>query len=61
MRKNKATNKKTAISGIVVSILANALGIWKITIVFGAVDELDKGFDCLSKCRSSAEIEVCSV
>lgn len=60
VRKNKATNKKTSISGIVVSILAIALGIWGITIVFGAVDDLDSGLDCLGNAETSSQIEACS-
>nr|WP_296779081.1 DUF4190 domain-containing protein [Rhodococcus sp. (in: high G+C Gram-positive bacteria)] len=59
VRKNKATNKKTAISGIVVSVLAIALGIWGITIVFGAVDDLDDGLNCISEAETAAQIEAC--
>lgn len=60
VRKNKATNKKTAISGVVVSVLAIALGIWGITIVFGAVDDLDTGMDCISNADTAAQMEACS-
>ncbi|NIL74918.1 DUF4190 domain-containing protein [Rhodococcus sp. B10] len=60
VRKNRATNKKTAISGIVVSVLAIALGIWGITIVFGAVDDLDSGLDCISNADTAAQMEACS-
>ncbi|MGA9873338.1 MAG: DUF4190 domain-containing protein [Rhodococcus sp. (in: high G+C Gram-positive bacteria)] len=60
VRKNKATNKKTAIAGIGASVLAIALGIWGITIVFSAVDDLDQSFDCLGNADTTAEIEACS-
>lgn len=40
VRKGVATNGKTAITGLVLGIVALALGIWGITIMFGAVDKL---------------------
>lgn len=60
VRKNRATNKKTAIFGIVLSIGAIALGIWGISIVFGAVDDLDNSFDCLGSAETVEQIEACS-
>ena len=36
----KATNGKTAVTGPVLGAGALALGVWGITIVFGAVDQL---------------------
>ncbi|WP_020107907.1 DUF4190 domain-containing protein [Nocardia sp. 348MFTsu5.1] len=59
VRKNKATNKKTAISAVVLAILAIAGGIWGIVIVFGAVNDIDEGFDCLDQAQTSAEIDAC--
>lgn len=40
VRKGAATNGKTAMSGLLLGVGALALGIWGITIVFGAVDQL---------------------
>jgi hypothetical protein len=40
VRKGAATNGKTAMSGLLLGLGALALGIWGITIVFGAVDQL---------------------
>ncbi|MEJ3658279.1 hypothetical protein WEH80_35485 [Actinomycetes bacterium KLBMP 9759] len=40
VRKGQATNGTTTITGLVLAVAALALGIWGITIVFAAVDEL---------------------
>jgi hypothetical protein len=40
VRKGGATNRNTAISGLILGAGALVLGIWGITIVFGAVDQL---------------------
>jgi hypothetical protein len=40
VRKGAATNGKTTIAGLVLGVVALALGIWGITIVFGAVGQL---------------------
>jgi hypothetical protein len=40
VRRGEATNGKSAMTGLVVGLGALALGVWGITIVFGAVDQL---------------------
>jgi hypothetical protein len=40
VRRGRATNGKTAMTGLVLGAGALALGVWGITIVFGAVDQL---------------------
>ncbi|WP_198961171.1 hypothetical protein [Pseudonocardia sp. MH-G8] len=40
VRRGRATNGKTAATGLVLGAGALALGVWGITIVFGAVDQL---------------------
>ncbi|GAA5134778.1 DUF4190 domain-containing protein [Pseudonocardia adelaidensis] len=40
VRRGKATNGKTAMTGLVLGAGALALGVWGMTIVFGAVDQL---------------------
>lgn len=44
-RKNKATNKKTAISGTIVSALSAIFGIVGIVMFFTAVDQLGDDLD----------------
>jgi hypothetical protein len=40
VRRGRATNGKTAMTGLLLGAGALALGVWGITIVFGAVDQL---------------------
>ncbi|MGH3785863.1 MAG: hypothetical protein ACRDRG_04780 [Pseudonocardiaceae bacterium] len=44
-RRGEATNRKMAAIGTVLGAVVAALGIWGMTIVFGAVDDLDKALD----------------
>lgn len=71
VRRGRATNKKTAIAALVASLGSIALGVWGITITFGAVEQFDKDMrqldkqfqsdmNCLNKATSAAEIRKCS-
>jgi hypothetical protein len=60
VRKNKATNKKVSIAAVIVGVIAMAIGIWGMVIVFGAVDEFDKDMDCLSNAETSQQIDACN-
>lgn len=59
VRKNKATNKKVSIAGTFVSLGSIVLGIVGIVIVFGAMNDLGEGMDCISDAESVAEMEEC--
>lgn len=45
VRRGVATNKKMSAIGGLLGVGAIALGIWGLTIVFGAVEDLDKELD----------------
>lgn len=53
IRHRRATNKKTTITGVIASAAAVAVGIWGITIVFGAFDQLDKDLSSLGTSDTS--------
>ena len=42
LRRGTATNKKTTWAGLIASVVALALGIWGIAIVFDAFEDLDE-------------------
>lgn len=42
LKRRNATNGKTTWTGLTASLAAVAMGIWGISIVFSAVDELDR-------------------
>jgi hypothetical protein len=42
LRRGTATNKKTTWAGLIASVVAIALGIWGIAIVFDAFEDLDE-------------------
>lgn len=62
LRRGTATNRKTTWSGLVVSLGAIALGIWGMTIVFGAVDQFDQDmeeiFDDLDRDLQELELDL---
>lgn len=47
IRSRRATNVKTTIVGVTASVAALAVGIWGITVFFGAVDQLGKDLSSL--------------
>lgn len=49
LRRGTATNRKTTWTGLIASLVAIAIGIWGMTIVFGAVDELDQDLEELEQ------------
>lgn len=71
VRKNKATNKKTAIFGVITSVLAVILGIWGMAIFFGALNDLGNDLDnigndwnsfteCMDNAKTAAEMDACN-
>jgi hypothetical protein len=58
--KNKATNKKTAVFGLVTCLLAIAFGIYGVVLFFQAMNDLGTGLDCLSNADTTAEIDACN-
>ena len=44
---------------MLVSAGAMALGILGMTIVFGAVEDLDEGLDCIADADTAEQIEAC--
>lgn len=44
IKRGRATNRKTTWAALIVALGSIALGIWGMTIVFGAVEQLDKDF-----------------
>jgi len=62
-RKNKATNKKTAISGTILSALAVIFGIVGIVMFFTAVDQIGTDLqdysDCISEAENLDEMNLC--
>ncbi|MBB5790742.1 DUF4190 domain-containing protein [Jiangella mangrovi] len=59
VRRRQATNKWTTRIAVLVSAGAMALGIWGMTIVFGAVEDLDEGLDCIAEADTPEQIEAC--
>ena len=64
VKRGEATNGKTALFGILTSIVALALSIWGATIVLGAIDdaadEIDRSideFDRYTECVDAIEID----
>lgn len=55
VRRQRATNVKTTMAGLVLSVLAVAGGIWGITIVFGAFNDLDNALTGLDTPTVSAQ------
>jgi hypothetical protein len=53
VRKGLATNKIMTLAGTGLGVVAVALGIWGMTIFFGAVDELDQKLDDLGGSAST--------
>ncbi|GCE37834.1 hypothetical protein Rhow_000680 [Rhodococcus wratislaviensis] len=53
VRKGLATNKIMTLAGTGLGVVAVALGIWGMTIFFGAVDELDQKLDNLGGSAST--------
>ncbi len=53
VRKRLATNKIMTLAGTGLGVVAVALGIWGMTIFFGAVDELDQKLDNLGDSAST--------
>lgn len=53
VRRRQATNRWTTRLGVVASLAAIALGVWGMTIFFGAVDQLDRD---LQEIGSTAEV-----
>lgn len=49
IRSRRATNLKTTIVGVTASVAAVAVGIWGVTIFFGAVDQLGKDLSSLDQ------------
>lgn len=45
VKRGEATNRKTALFGVLTSVIALALSVWGATIFFDAVDEVDRTFD----------------
>lgn len=48
VKRGHASNGKTAASGVVVGLAALALGVWGMTIVFGAVEQFDQDMQEIS-------------
>lgn len=59
-RKGKATNGKMSIIGSVLALVAMALGVWGIVIVFGAVNQLDSNMNCIGNAQSPAQVQQCN-
>lgn len=59
VRRRQATNKWTTRIAVLVSAGAMALGIWGMTMVFGAVEDLDEGLDCIAEAETAEQIEAC--
>lgn len=59
VKRGEATNGKTALFGIVTSLLAMAMSVWGATIVFGAVDEFDKSMTCVLDAQTAEQIDAC--
>lgn len=57
--KNKATNKKTAITGIAACLLAIIGGIAAMVMFFSAVDEFGDSMDCLDAADTLSEMDAC--
>lgn len=58
--RNKATNKWTAVTGLITSILAIFFGAIVTVMFFTAVDELGNDLDCISNATTSAQIDACN-
>lgn len=59
VRKHKATNKKTAIFGTILGLVAVIGGTAGIVMVFNAADQLSNDLDCISNAQTSAQMERC--
>jgi len=57
--KGKATNKKTAVTGLVFSLLAIVAGIAATVVFFSIVNDFGNDMDCISRANTSAEINAC--
>ena len=57
VRKNKATNGKTAITGVILSLLALIIGVIGIVIVFQATEDLTNDLDCIGNSASVSECQ----
>jgi hypothetical protein len=49
LRSHRATNLKTTIVGVTASVASIAVGIWGVTVFFGAVDQLGKDLSSLGE------------
>lgn len=49
VKRKRATNLKTTWAGVIASVASLVLGIWGMTIVFGAVEQLDKDMSKLDR------------
>jgi hypothetical protein len=59
LKRGKATNSKSTWTGLVCGVLAMAVGVWGMVIVFQAVDELGNTTDCLDNAKTIQQINAC--
>ncbi len=59
LKRNKATNRKSTWAGLVAGLLAMALGVWGMVIVFTAANDLGNNLDCIDKAKTVKQIDAC--
>lgn len=59
LMRGRATNSKSTWAGLVVGLTAMALGVWGMTIFFGAINDLGNTGDCLDNAKTLKQINAC--
>jgi hypothetical protein len=59
LKRGKATNGKSTWTGLVAGLLAMALGVWGMVIVFTAANDLGNNLDCIDKAKTVQQMNAC--